>query len=358
MNIPLLRSLNQQLLSPQFSQIEDLVDWMGAMQAQNFSAVKWAVGTRLKVGTNAKTRTLQKVEESLKNGTLVRTHVLRPTWHLVAGKHIRWMLQLSRESNERLCNGFLKSSGVVISKETYAKSRQCLTKALEGHKSLTLQELTSFITQSGIPSTNRHVKAYLWDAEGIGLICNGRVKGSQNTYSLLDEQVPAHPVLTREEALVQLANLYFRSHSPATLDDYVWWSGLKKTEVKLGVQLLADKIHTETIDGTVWYYHDQSRLTGKGANSLALLPAFDEYILGYTDRTHVLPKEFYSKAFNTFGIFYPVIMYKGQIIGNWEASANTKGIKWTQSYFRETPPPDELLEKETNKYATFYGYAH
>lgn len=348
LTLPLLRCLNQQILTPQFDKPETLVDWMGAVQAQQFAAAKWALGLRLK-GTS----TVQQIDDALCNGQLVRTHVMRPTWHFVAGKNIRWLLALSKEGNKRQSNGYLKSGGVVISPEDYVKSLLCVEKALQGHKSLTAQELAPYFTQAGLPFSEIHLKGYIWNAEYEGLICNGRVEGTQITYSLLEEQVNPAPTPSKEEALVQLAHCYFRSHSPATQKDFLSWSGLKVSEVKIAIKGLESHLQTETIDGTTWYIHDQSRTKGNLSQAFNLLPPFDEYLIGYADRTHVLPKAFYPKAFTNYGIFYPVIQYQGQVIGNWEATKKTKGFQWKYTYFRESPAPEELVIPVQQQYAAF-----
>ena len=139
MKIPNIRLQNQQLLNPLFCQPKELVSWLGAMQAQNYSMVKWAVGMRLKSAT------IQTVEEALRKGEILRTHVMRPTWHLVAAEDIRWMLKLSAQRIKSANDSFAKGYNLEITDELYAKSYNLLEKILCGNKSLTKQEIAALL---------------------------------------------------------------------------------------------------------------------------------------------------------------------------------------------------------------------
>ncbi len=279
MKIPNIRLLNQQLLSPLFSQPKELVSWMGAMQAQNYSMVKWAVGMRLKSAT------IQTVEKALRDGEILRTHVMRPTWHLVAAEDIRWMLKLSQ----------------------------------------------------------------------VGIVCSGEDKGSKCTYALLEERVPPMPELTKDESLARLARSYFRSHAPAVLQDFVWWSGLPITDARQAIYLIDSELTAEEWNGQTWYIHEDCRTRGKVTGSLHLLPSYDEYLLGYKDRTDVLPKEHYSKAFTNNGLFYPIVLHEGQVIGNWDKSVKKRGSLIEHSWFRLDDCVDEgALDREKDKYIRFW----
>ena len=147
MKIPNIRLLNQQLLSPLFSQPKELVSWMGAMQAQNYSMVKWAVGMRLK--------------SALRDGEILRTHVMRPTWHLVAAEDIRWMLKLSAGRIISANESYAKGHDLEISEELYTKSHNLLEKILCGKKSLTRQEIAEHFNRSGIVADNHRMTRFM-----------------------------------------------------------------------------------------------------------------------------------------------------------------------------------------------------
>ena len=130
--------------------------------------------------------------------------------------------------------------------------------------------------------------------------------------------------LHKEEALAKLAIKYFRSHSPASLQDFIWWSGLSITEAKQAVGLIDSELITERMGETDWLIHNSCARNVRAKQVVHLLPSYDEYLISYKDRSMVLAPEYYRKAFNTFGIFYPVILYNGKIVGNWNKSAKKK----------------------------------
>ena len=180
MNIPNIRLLNQQLLNPLFREPKELVSWMGAMQAQNYSMVKWAVGMRLKSAT------IQTVEKALREGEILRTHVMRPTWHLVAAEDIRWMLKLSAQRIISANDSFAKGYDLDIPNELYTKAHDLLEKILCGKKSLTKQEIAEHFNRSGIVADNRRMTRFMARAEQEGIICSGEDRGSKCTYALLE----------------------------------------------------------------------------------------------------------------------------------------------------------------------------
>lgn len=350
MNIPNLRLLNQQLLNPLFNHPKELVSWMGAMQAQNYSMVRWAVGMRLGSGT------IQTVEEALRKGEILRTHVMRPTWHLVAAEDIRWMLKLSAKRIISANDSFAKGRDLDIPDELYTKSYNLLEKILCGKKSLTRQEIAEHFSRSGISVDNNRMNRFMARAEQVGIVCSGEDKGSKYTYMLLEERVAPVPEITKDESLARLARSYFRSHSPAVLQDFIWWSGLPATDAKQAVYLIESELTAEPWNGQTWYIHDASRTRGKTAGCLHLLPSYDEYLLGYKDRTDVLPKEHYPKAFTNNGLFFPVLLHDGHVVGNWNKSAKKGNLLVEHSCFRSDDCIDEvLLNREKERYSKFLG---
>ena len=350
MNIPNIRLLNQQLLNPLFREPKELVSWMGAMQAQNYSMVKWAVGMRLKSAT------IQAVEKALHEGEILRTHVMRPTWHLVAAEDIRWMLKLSAQRIISANDSFAKGYDLDIPNELYTKAHDLLEKILCGKKSLTKQEIAEHFNRSGIVADNRRMTRFMARAEQEGIICSGEDRGSKCTYALLEERVPPMPELTKDESLARLARSYFRSHSPAVLQDFIWWSGLSVSDAKQAVYLIASELTTEQWKEQTWYIHDTCRTRGKLSGHIHLLPSYDEYLLGYKDRTDVLPLEHYSKAFTNNGLFFPIVLHNGQVIGNWDKSEKKKSVDLKYSWFRQVADMDEeTLERERQKFARFLG---
>ena len=320
-----IRLRSQQLVNPVFNDPRELVAWMGAVQGQEYNMAKWAVGLRLKKPD------IRKVEEALEKGEILRTHVLRPTWHLVVAEDIRWMLKLSAKRVKLAYDSYWKNHG--ISEALYIKSLEVIMRALEGNRCLTRQEIGGVLNQAGSVVADDLVKYFLGRAEVDGVVCSGVDKGNKRTYALLEERVPPMKELHKEEALAKLAIKYFRSHSPASLLDFIWWSGLSITEAKQAVGLIDEELITERIEGTDWLIHESCGRNIRAKRVVHLLPSYDEYLISYKDRSMMLEPEYYSKAFNTFGIFHPVILYNGKIVGNWNKSARKKQFEIESSFF-------------------------
>mgnify|MGYP000506238012 CR=1 FL=1 len=244
-----IRVASQQLEQPRFESPKELVSWMGAIQAQEYEMAKWAIGIRLRSSS------LEKVNEALYKGDILRTHVMRPTWHFVAAEDIRWMLMLSSERIKAAVMSYAKGHFGKIEKTLFTRCLDQIGKILEGYKSLTKQEVTAELQKSGILPTIDHVNLFLTWGEVEGIVCSGIDKGKKTTYALLDERVPPTRELCREEALARLASRYFQSHSPAQLQDFVWWSGLTATECRLAINLIKAELMTETFDSREYFIH-------------------------------------------------------------------------------------------------------
>ena len=311
---------------------------------------KWAVGTRLKSSS------LRVVDDALAKGEILRTHILRPTWHFIAAEDIRWMLQLSGGRIRTAFDSYARSRKMEITESFYTKGCRLLEQLLGGNKSLTKQELMDGFGRAGIETDNHLIHYFLVRAETDGLVCSGVDKNKKPTYALLEERVPPMKELSREEALARLATLYFQSHSPATLSDFVWWSGLTATEARHAVALIETDLLTEKFDSETFYLHVTCDLKARCRKVLHLLPSYDEYLISYKDRTTVMLHEHHHKAFNTFGIFYPVILYEGRIVGNWKKDSKKKALAVETSLFDESfDLPEDLLKKAVDYYCSFHA---
>lgn len=333
-----IRMLSHQLAKPTFKTPKELVSWMGAMQAQQYDMAKWAIGVRLK------SPELQAVKDALQKGEIIRTHVMRPTWHFVAAEDIRWMLKLSGQRIQAANESYARSMG--IANNIYPRSNDLIVRMLEGNKSLTREEIGIELVKAGITTDAGQARRFLTHAEANAIICSGPDRGKQQTYALLEERVPPVPELTKEEALATLARRYFRSHSPATMNDFLWWSGLNVSEVRQAVSF----IETELIREQDFFIHESYNDSKAPKEVLHLLPSFDEYLISYKDRTAVLHPDFHHKAFNRWGIFYPVILYNGKIVGNWKKGK--KNIECT--FFEQTGSINpELIEAAQKRFKSF-----
>lgn len=338
-----------QLAEPQFERPEDLVEWMGAVQAQDYTMVKWAVGMRLKSATAAS------FHQALEKGAIVRTHVLRPTWHLVAGRDIRWMLQLTAPRVKKTVDAWVKGSGLEIPEKLYTACNDLIGKMLSGHRCLTREEIGLELQKAGIAVDNDRIRPYLLRAETEGIVCSGADKEGKPSYALLEEHIAPAPKLYPDEALGRLALQYFRSHSPATLNDFVWWSGLPVREARKAVHSIGDRLVRECIDTQEFFIFERCREI-KSPNLFHFMPPYDEYLISYKERSAVISTEHQAKAFNKWGIFYPVILYRGRVVGNWNRSVKKGKISVRASFFEPDVEKDpEGLAAAENKYSSFIG---
>ncbi|MBN8825526.1 MULTISPECIES: winged helix DNA-binding domain-containing protein [unclassified Spirosoma] len=337
---------NQLIAQPAHTTISALVSWMGAMQAQDAHMVKWAIGVRSPGVTESQ------VAAALDAGALIRTHLLRPTWHIVAAEDIHWLLALSAPHVKASIRSRLKE--LEITTDVLTTCYSILEKALSEQVHLTRPELMLELQQAGIPTDNNRSSHLMILAELDGIVCNGMTKGNQLTYALLQERVPKPQPLQREEALLKLARTYFSSHGPATLSDFVWWSGLPITDARRALLAIQSDFVSENI-GSQTYWFDASQYVPPSVDeSLYLLPAFDEYTISYKDRSAVLSADAHQMAISANGIFSPIIVYNGAVIGLWKRTLKKDNVILEPSFFEKpTPSILRLFEKASADFGRF-----
>ena len=307
----MIRLRAQRLINPDFTDVKDVVAWMGAIQAQQPRMAKLALGIRTRGAT------MQHIKQALDHGEILRTHVLRPTWHYVSPNDIRWMLKLSCNRLKSAYASLMKGHGLTITEQMYDTANQHIYDMLSGGKSLTKQQITERIAEKGLPSDTIFMNRFLENAECEALICSGPEAGNTHTYMLLDERVAPMPLPTKDEALSKLARNYFRSHAPATLDDFCWWSGLSMKEARLGVEIIEKELQKVVFNDKTYLLHESSSSDIKEKESFIFLPAYDEYIIAYKYRGDVLEASNNSKAFTNNGVFFPLILQNGRATGNY-----------------------------------------
>lgn len=311
-----IRLASQQLSKQRYHSPQELVGWMGAMQAQDFGMAKWAIAIRLKDCSE------KDIEDAYNRGDIIRTHIMRPTWHFVTSEDIRWIHQLSSCKVKSASNSLGRNLNIY--EKEYTKAYWLFEKSLRDHNYLTKEEIGKILFQKGLTISPQHINRYLMRAEAEGIICSGALKNKKQTYALFDERVPYREQINREEALARLAKRYMQSHSPATLQDFVWWSGLTITDCKLALKLIDNDLIKDHFGTDDFYIHQHYKELNMPAEGLFhMLPAYDEYIISYKNRTNVLDLEHHSKAFNKYGIFQPIVLYNGHAVGNWEKSKKT-----------------------------------
>jgi hypothetical protein len=350
--IALQRLYNQQVIRSNFHQPADLVQWMGALQAQDYPMSGWAIGARIHSLPDQTPLTNSRIDHELEKGTILRTHILRPTWHLVAARDVHWMLQLTAANVKALCKG--RHKALEIDDVLLKKSKMILEQAFRDSPRLTRLELHARFKQASIATNDNRLTHLLMDAELDGLLCNtGRI-GKQLAYSYLPAIVPAPVVFTREESLGTLARRYFDSHGPATVHDFAWWSGLSMADCRIGIALNHSQLQSFTVNGKTYWCNGVLPSVANAPEMVYLLPAFDESFISYTDRTAFVDKSLLFRVMTNNGIFYPMLIYKGQIVGTWKLQqARTSRIEAV--FFSETHHLPELMQTSLQKYSLFLG---
>jgi hypothetical protein len=334
---------NQQIGTAGSMRPEDLVSWLGCVQAQDFAGAKWAIGSRLKGQTDAG------IQEAFNEGKILRTHILRPTWHFVTPGDIGWMLALTAPRIKTFCAGMHRQ--LELDETIFKRSHTTLRKALSGGVQLTRKELLPVFRQAKIRTDELRLAHLLMQAELEGIICSGAMNGKQFTYALLEERAPGIKLLQAEEAVAELVLRYFKSRGPATLADFAWWSGLTVADGKKGVEAYRSRFINEVVDEQSYWIHSGPGYSVPGSSipvssDFHALPAFDEYTVAYKDRDLVLSPKHALRSGN--GIFKPILLYGGRIAGTWQRVIHKDHIAITTDLFR---PGGRRLIK-----AVFAGY--
>ena len=341
-----LRLISQQIAETKFKTAKDLVGWMGAMQAQDYAMVKWAIGVRLSNLTD------QAIETAINNGEIIRTHILRPTWHFVSADDIYWMLELTAPQIKASLKSRHQELG--LSETVVRKSNRIIEKALRDAKHLIREELIVELGKAKIATDNNRASHLFLRAELDGIICSGATRGGKQTYALLEERVPRTKPLTKEEALANLAKKYFASHCPATLQDFVWWSGLSVSDAKHALETGRSGFISETIASQTYWFANFLPMPKTYKETVYLLPAFDEFIISYKDRSASLPFENHKKTVSDNGIFRPVIVVNGQVTGIWKRTIKRdKVIVETELFEQPNKTKKILIEKASVQYGGF-----
>lgn len=341
-----IRLVNQQLTGTEFKTPKEIVTWMGAMQAQDFNMAKWAIGMRIGNITD------RMVEDALNKGEIIRTHVLRPTWHFVSADDIYWMLALTGPRIKPTIEGYSKY--LEMESVDTLKIQSFIFKALEGGNHLTREELCKALEQAGMKADIRQVNHIMSYAEIDGIVGSGRVKGKKQTYCLLEEIIPRPKDFDRDNALEQLARRYFMSHAPATLQDFVWWSGLTLTDSRKAIEMIRNDFVIEKVEGQEFVFSNSPDMPCDVGNRVHLLPAFDEYVVSYKDRKAIFAHGFYLEVIGKIGLFKATVMYDGQVIGMWKRTLKNKKHTITPEYFiKINKDIQKAVDVEIQKYERF-----
>ena len=349
MNIALSRLVNQGIACPTFAQPGAVVDWLGALQAQDYDGALWSIGLRMVSATKPS------VEQALADRTIVRTWPMRGTLHFVAARDARWLLALLTPRVIAQTAGRYRQ--LELNEAIFARSKEVFAKALQGGKQLTREALQQLLEQTGIATTGQRGYHILVRAAQDGLICFGVPRGKQQTFALLDEWVPPTPSLAGDAALAELARRYFVSHGPATVQDLMRWAGLTAAEAKTGLAEAGKDLSQATLAGGVYWMAHDLRDRVDGTRSLHLLPGFDEFILGYGDRSAMLDPVYAQRICpGGNGVFSPTVVIDGAVTGVWKRAFKRGAVVIECAPFRTLTATENLaLNTAAARYGKFLG---
>jgi hypothetical protein len=341
-----LRLMNQQIGGGKIKTAGKLVGWMGAMQAQDYAMAKWAIGMRVPGSTD------KYIETAIDKGEILRTHLLRPTWHFVSASDIHWMLALTAPKIKAAMSSRQKQLG--LTQAIFTETITIMENALSGGKHLTREALITELKQAKIAVDENRASHLLARAELDGVLCSGATQKGKYTYALLEERVPKTLTLTKEESLARLAQIYFSSRGPATIQDFVWWSGLTLTACRQALEMVKAGFISETIDSKNYWFPNSQASASLDEERVHLLPAYDEYTICYADRSAVVPSGEKARLISENGIFRPILVVKGQVQGIWKRTIKKEQVLLEIDFFKA---PDkktiESIEKAVMEYGEF-----
>ncbi len=343
------RLRNQLLVGPPAAGPEAVIRHFVAVQAQEYPHAKWGVAQRTQSATNAD------LDAMLASGALIRTHPMRPTWHVVLPEDIRWLLAITGPRVHVASGSIYRKEG--LDEATLRRGDEVMARALEGGRFLTRAELKVALEAAGISASGLRLGYLVMHAELEAVICSGPMRGKQFTYALFDERVPPQPAKDRDEAVAELALRYFRAHGPATVHDFSWWSGLTMGDCRAGAAAAGDALVSVEHNGKTYWMAPEEVLPPAPSGVVHLLPVYDEHVVAYRDHGPTLHPEIVDYAKSNEGLLYAnVISRDGLLIGGWRRT-----VKADEVIIETTIPiplgADEQasLEAAAERYGRFLG---
>jgi hypothetical protein len=338
----------QRISATTFTRPEQVVAALGAVQAQDYLGALWAIGLRMKEATEAR------VERALAGRKIVRTWPMRGTLHFVAAEDARWMVELMAPRAAAAAVGRLRKYG--IDDRLLARARDAMVRALEGGRTLTRPAAYEVLERAKMSTANQRGLHLLWCLAHEAVLCFGPREGKQQTFVLFEEWLPKAKRKSRDEALGELAHRYFAGHGPATLADFAWWSGLKVADAQRGVELAGKLVTQETIAGQAFWLASRSTAARPHRAPAYVLPAFDELLVGYTDRRAFLEARHARFVNNGGGILNPTIVVNDRVVGTWQRRISPRGVRFELAPFARPSKPDrEAVDLALDRYARFVG---
>lgn len=351
-----LRIRNQRMVGTTFTSAKEVVGWLGAVQSQEYQIAKWSLGMRSLALTDAD------VDRALANGEILRTHILRPTWHFVLPTDIRWMMALT---GPRIAARMRPTLGFPMPEEhDMRRALEALGDALAGGRRMTRTQVALLLQDRGFMENRSHLVAILIRAELDLVIVSGGLEGKTQTYASAEERAPRTPTDNADEdrdwALAELTRRYFTSHGPATIGDFAWWSGLTVADTKRGLSINGAALEQLNVDGTeYWWAGDSSGPETKDdpSPSIHLLQGYDEYLVSYkSPRTPINLAGLATPGLLVRPPLLHALILDSQAIGYWRRVAAERGYTIETKLLRNLSGAERsALAAAVDRYAAFVG---
>jgi hypothetical protein len=339
------RLRTQHLVSPYALSAREAVGSLLAVQAENPSQAAWAVASRTQNPDQADLAAL------LDSGAVLRTHVLRPTWHFVRAEDIGWLLDLTGPRVRRVTGQQLRDAHGLDERST-GQALAALTQVLASRGQLTRAQLAQELRERGIRGSGQMLMILLAHAELGGLVCSGQVAGGEHTYALMDERVPAPRRLGRTEALAELAVRYFTGHGPATERDLAYWATLTLTDVRAGLLQVRDQLDSFQHDGRTFWHALGDPPCGPLKPAGHLLQILDEMYRGYQDSRWVLDAA--GDVPRTRETATGMALVDGQLLAAMRRTIANDQVRFDLRPYRAlTSPETEALNQAAGRYGEY-----
>ena len=331
------------LVSPIHNTPLEVVRHHLAIQSQDFGPGKWSIGQRLTGARDAA------IEAKVSQGHILRTHVMRPTWHFVARSDLRWLMALTGPRLQKQVASRYRDLG--LHPKVRARAEAIFVRELSGGNHRTRRELAD-VLQKSLAVEGQRLYWLFANCEFESVICSGKVRGKDQTYALFDERVPIGRPFDRDKALVELVTRYLRSHGPATLKDMSWWSGLTQADLRQGLE--GAGATNEEIEGlSLWSVDAPSG--GPQPKKVQLLQAFDELVVGYTESRFLgdRRREHALAAFPDRSLPTGVVLLGSSLVGLWRRAIKEATVEIEVLLFGRRMKDRPLFEKAATEFGRF-----
>jgi Winged helix DNA-binding domain len=341
------RMRQQRLWDTDFNTPEQALGWLGAAQAQEFAFAKWTLAQRT---TNPD---IPAFDKAFADGTILRTHILRPTWHFVLAKDIRWMLAVSAPRVHQRSGSRYRALGID---DIYPKTNNVIATALEGGNHLTRKEIGAVLAKAGFTGDGQWLGYVASRAELDGIACSGALKGKQQTYALLDERAPQTKELGEDEALIELTRRYFTSRGPATAKDFAVWASLTLAQVKLGIDALGDELEHAKVDDRTYWFGSRASSAKQSRPRADLVQVYDEIVMSYKESRDALQTEHTVVGPQEAVHLLHAVLLDGQLIGHWRRTQGKGALEIHLQLYKDPNKKEwSALHAAIDRYRKFVG---